>query len=212
MTGWGQDGPLADEVGHDLNYLAVTGLLAMLGPRRGKPTIPLNLLGDFAGGGLYLALGILSGILEARRSGKGQAIDVAMIDGIASLTTHQFGMVGSGQWKLEREVEFHRWWVAMVQCLPDQGWQIRLDRTDRGEILCRAGAAPRARFCDPARAVRPRLLAGDAREICSNLCREDARRVVRGDGGPRNLLRARAGFRRGRRSPAYAGAAQPCHG
>ena len=81
-TGWGQEGPLAESVGHDLNYLAVTGALSMIGPRNGLPAIPLNLLGDYAGGGLYLALGIVSALLEARTSGKGQIVDAAMIDGV----------------------------------------------------------------------------------------------------------------------------------
>lgn len=103
MTGWGQEGPLADTVGHDLNYLALSGVLPFLGARDRKPAIPLNLLGDFAGGGLYLALGIVSAVLEARTSGQGQVVDAAMLDGIASLMTHQFGYAGSGQWIEERE-------------------------------------------------------------------------------------------------------------
>ena len=89
-TGWGQEGPLAESVGHDLNYLALTGALSMIGPRHGRPAIPLNLLGDYAGGGLYLALGIVSALLEAKQSGKGQIVDAAMIDGIQSLLTHYF--------------------------------------------------------------------------------------------------------------------------
>ncbi len=106
VTGWGQEGPLADQVGHDLNYLAITGLLAMLGPREGKPSIPLNLLGDFAGGGLYLALGVLAAILEARASGQGQTVEAAMLDGMFSLLTHHFGFVGSGQWIADRESNY----------------------------------------------------------------------------------------------------------
>jgi alpha-methylacyl-CoA racemase len=102
-TGWGQDGPLAESVGHDLNFLAMTGALAMIGSRDRGPAIPLNLLGDYAGGGLYLALGIVSALLEARTSGKGQIVDAAMIDGIESLMTHQFAFVGSGRWVFERE-------------------------------------------------------------------------------------------------------------
>ncbi len=105
-TGWGQDGPLSDTVGHDLNFLALSGLLSMIGPKDGPPSIPLNLLGDYAGGGLYLALGVLSAIFEARSSGRGQMVDAAMIDGLGSLMTHQFGFLGSGSWLPCRGVNF----------------------------------------------------------------------------------------------------------
>ncbi len=105
-TGWGQDGPLSPTVGHDLNYLALSGLLSMIGPAGGPPSIPLNLLGDYAGGGLYLALGVLAAIIETRVSGQGQVVDAAMIDGIGSLMTHQFGFLGSGRWLPERGMNF----------------------------------------------------------------------------------------------------------
>ena len=105
-TGWGQDGPLAESVGHDLNYLALTGALSMIGSRDRGPAIPLNLLGDYAGGGLYLALGIVSALLEAKTSGKGQIVDAAMIDGVQSLLTHYFAFIASGRWVSERESNF----------------------------------------------------------------------------------------------------------
>lgn len=105
-TGWGQDGPLAQTVGHDLNFLAITGALAMMGPRDGPPAIPLNLLGDYAGGGVYLALGVLAALLEARNSGRGQVVDAAMVDGISSMLTHYFAYVASGRWQLERESNY----------------------------------------------------------------------------------------------------------
>ena len=105
-TGWGQQGLLSDTVGHDLNYLALSGLLSMIGPANGAPTIPLNLMGDYAGGGLYLALGVLAAIIEARVSGEGQVVDAAMIDGIGSLMTHQFGFLGSGRWSAQRGTNF----------------------------------------------------------------------------------------------------------
>jgi alpha-methylacyl-CoA racemase len=103
MTGWGQDGPLANAVGHDLNYLALSGVLSLIGSRDHGPTIPLNLLADFAGGGLYLALGMVSAILEAKGSGQGQIVDAAMLDGLGSLLTSHFGYVASGDWVSERE-------------------------------------------------------------------------------------------------------------
>ncbi|MFT3720152.1 CaiB/BaiF CoA transferase family protein [Pseudorhodoferax sp.] len=102
MTGWGQDGPLAQAPGHDLNYIALTGVLHSIGTRGGPPVPPLNLAGDFGGGALYLALGIVSAILEARGSGKGQVVDAAMVDGSASLMTLMYGMRAAGVWTDKR--------------------------------------------------------------------------------------------------------------
>jgi crotonobetainyl-CoA:carnitine CoA-transferase CaiB-like acyl-CoA transferase len=102
MTGWGQSGPLAHAAGHDLNYIALTGALHAIGRRGAAPTPPLNLLGDYAGGSLYLAMGILAAIIEARRSGQGQVVDAAIVDGTASLLTSAFGMYGAGLFSLER--------------------------------------------------------------------------------------------------------------
>ena len=94
MTGWGQDGPLSGAAGHDLNYIAVTGVLNAIGRRGQLPAIPLNLIGDYGGGALYLALGVLAAIIEARSSGKGQVVDAAIVDGTASLATMFYGMHG----------------------------------------------------------------------------------------------------------------------
>jgi alpha-methylacyl-CoA racemase len=102
MTGWGQTGPLAQAAGHDLNYIALTGVLHAIGRAGQKPTPPLNLVGDFGGGALYLALGIACGLLEAQRSGKGQVVDAAMTDGAASLMTMFFGMHAAGQFATTR--------------------------------------------------------------------------------------------------------------
>ncbi|MGF1597653.1 MAG: CaiB/BaiF CoA transferase family protein [Acidimicrobiales bacterium] len=102
MTGWGQEGPLAHAAGHDINYIALTGVLDAIGPAGGPPVPPLNLTGDFGGGALYLAFGVLAGILEARQSGQGQVLDAAMVDGAASLLTSIYGIYGSGRWKPER--------------------------------------------------------------------------------------------------------------
>ncbi len=96
MTGWGQDGPLSSAAGHDLNYIAVTGVLNAIGRDGQLPTIPLNLIGDYGGGGLYLTLGVLAAIIEAHSSGKGQVVDAAIVDGTASLATMLYGMHGAG--------------------------------------------------------------------------------------------------------------------
>jgi alpha-methylacyl-CoA racemase len=101
-TGWGQEGPLSHTAGHDINYIAITGALAAIGRKGQPPTIPLSLLGDYAGGALFLALGIVSAVLEARTSGKGQVVDGAIVDGVASLMTVQAGLRQSGLVDLER--------------------------------------------------------------------------------------------------------------
>src|SRR5262245_57831429 len=102
MTGWGQDGPLAQTAGHDIDYIAVSGVLHAIGRAGGPPQIPMNLLGDFGGGGLYLVVGVLAGILEARNSGRGQVVDAAIVDGTAHLATMIVGMLGAGSWRAER--------------------------------------------------------------------------------------------------------------
>lgn len=104
MTGWGQDGPLALTAGHDVNYLAVAGALEPIGPADRVPPVPLNLIGDFGGGGMMLAFGIVTALLERERSGKGQTIDVAMIDGVASLMGGILDHRANGRWRDERGV------------------------------------------------------------------------------------------------------------
>lgn len=96
VTGWGQDGPLSKAAGHDLNYIALTGALDAIGRRGAPPTPPLNLVGDFGGGALYLALGVVAALYEARESGQGQTVDAAMIDGAASLMTSAYALWAAG--------------------------------------------------------------------------------------------------------------------
>jgi alpha-methylacyl-CoA racemase len=102
MTGFGQDGPLAQAVGHDINYIALSGLLSMVGRYGQPPTPPLALAGDFGGGGMILALGILAALFERGRSGKGQVIDAAMVHGAALLGTCFYGYRQTGEWNRER--------------------------------------------------------------------------------------------------------------
>jgi len=96
MTGFGQNGPMAQAAGHDLNYIAMSGALAAIGRSGQKPTPPLNLVGDYGGGALYLVVGVLAALLEAQKSGKGQVVDAAMVDGAASLMAAPFGMFAAG--------------------------------------------------------------------------------------------------------------------
>lgn len=104
ITGWGQDGPRAHTAGHDLTYLAVTGALHAIGRAGGPPQIPLNLLGDFAGGAMYLVAGILAALWRVRGGGPGQVVDAAIVDGVAHLTAMQWGMHAGGTWLDERGV------------------------------------------------------------------------------------------------------------
>jgi alpha-methylacyl-CoA racemase len=102
MTGWGQDGPMAKDVGHDINYIALAGVLHCIGSEGGKPVPPLNLVGDFGGGAMFLAFGIVSALLESSKSGKGQVVDVSMVEGAAYLMTSIYGLHAAGLWKGER--------------------------------------------------------------------------------------------------------------
>jgi len=102
MTGWGQDGPLAKSVGHDINYIALSGVLGAIGRDGAPPTLPLNLVGDFGGGGMLLAFGIACGIIEAKTSGCGQVVDAAMIDGASTLASMFHGMIAAKRWTERR--------------------------------------------------------------------------------------------------------------
>lgn len=103
MTGWGQTGTMAHAAGHDLNYIALTGALNAMGRKGERPAPPLNLVGDFGGGALYLAFGLLAGLMNVKNGGEGQVIDCAMTDGAASLSTMFHGMRALGVWNDERE-------------------------------------------------------------------------------------------------------------
>jgi alpha-methylacyl-CoA racemase len=104
MTGWGQEGPYSQAAGHDINYIALAGALAHFGRADQKPTPPINIVGDFGGGGMFLAFGVVCGVLEASRSGQGQVVDAAMVDGSAVLMTMMWGLRALGVWDDERGV------------------------------------------------------------------------------------------------------------
>ncbi|MFJ1785136.1 CaiB/BaiF CoA transferase family protein [Streptomyces anulatus] len=102
MTGWGQDGPLAERAGHDIAYLALTGTLSMIGKPGEPPVVPANLVGDYAGGSLYLVVGVLAALQHARAHGEGQVVDAAIVDGAAHLATMIHGMLAAGSWQDRR--------------------------------------------------------------------------------------------------------------
>lgn len=105
MTGWGQEGPYAATAGHDIDYIAISGVLHAIGPDD-SPAVPLNLLGDYGGGGMLLAVGVLAALIEARKSGAGQVVDAAMVDGSALLSTSIHGLMAGGAWSDQRESNF----------------------------------------------------------------------------------------------------------
>ena len=104
MTGWGQDGPLASAAGHDIAYIAVTGALHAIGRAGGPPQVPVNYLGDFGGGALFLALGVAAGLFSARQTGRGQVVDAAIVDGTAMLQAMTYGLLADGAWTDSRGV------------------------------------------------------------------------------------------------------------
>ena len=143
MTGWGQDGPLAQRAGHDINYIALAGVLAHIGRAGAPPTPPLNLVGDYGGGAMFLAFGIVCALLEARASGEGQVVDAAMIDGAAALDGSHVGL------PLDRAVHRRagckpaRLRRALLRRLRDRRRRVHVGRRDRAAVLRRA--APRDR-------------------------------------------------------------------
>jgi alpha-methylacyl-CoA racemase len=106
MTGWGQAGPLAKRAGHDINYISLTGALHAIGDADRPPPPPLNLIGDYGGGGMLLALGVLAAFIERANSGRGQVVDAAMVDGAALLMAPIYGMLAQGRWKAARAANF----------------------------------------------------------------------------------------------------------
>jgi alpha-methylacyl-CoA racemase len=102
MTGWGQHGPMSQRAGHDINYIALSGVLSGIGPDGGRPTPPLNLVGDYGGGGMLLAMGVLAALVNVQRGGDGQVVDAAMTEGAAQLGSIIWGLLATGQWREQR--------------------------------------------------------------------------------------------------------------
>lgn len=116
MTGWGQTGPWAKTAGHDLNYISITGALGAMGKKGEPPTPPLNLIGDYGGGTMFLVMGMLAALLQAERTGKGDVIDAAMIDGVNSMMSMFHSLAGLGQWKPEREANLLDGGMPFYRC------------------------------------------------------------------------------------------------
>jgi alpha-methylacyl-CoA racemase len=135
MTGWGQDGPYANTAGHDINYIALSGALHSMGTKFSGPVPPLNLVGDFGGGGMMLALAIVSAVLEARTSGKGQVIDMAMVEGSGALMGMIFGLRAAGIWPAQRAGNF----------LDGSAWYYRCYETEDGQWMAVGAIEPQFR-------------------------------------------------------------------
>ncbi len=135
MTGWGQDGPLAPRAGHDINYIALAGVLHAFGRKGEAPVPPLNLVGDFGGGGMLLGFGIACALIEAQRSGKGQVVDAAMVEGASQLAGHVLRHARRRTLERGARREHARHRRALVRHLRDERRQVRLDRLDRGAVL-----------------------------------------------------------------------------
>ena len=122
ITGWGQTGPLSQDAAHDLNYIALTGVLNAIGQRDGPPAIPLNLIGDFGGGALYLAMGVLAALMHSQVSGKGQVVDAAIVDGVSSLATMFYGFKAADMWRDDRgtnTIDSGSYFCNVYQCADD---------------------------------------------------------------------------------------------
>jgi alpha-methylacyl-CoA racemase len=145
MTGWGQDGPWAAIAGHDIAYIAITGALGAIGQYGQPPAIPLNLLGDFGGGSLFLVMGVLAALHESRHSGKGQVVDAAIVDGAACLLAPFYGMLAAGQWQDRRGTNLldgGRPWYGVYETADGQWMAVgAIESSFYDELVTRLGIA-----------------------------------------------------------------------
>ena len=187
MTGYGQDGPYADRAGHDINYIALAGALHGIGTAD-DPVPPLNLVGDYGGGGMLLAVGLLSAILDARESGQGQVVDVAMVDGAATLMAPYYGMVAAGTWRDRRHdnvLDGAAHYYGVYRTADDKHVAVgAMEQQFYAELCERLGVDVPQDANDPTAWDAHRTRAGGA------LPREDARRMggtnsIRRDAAPR---------------------------
>lgn len=197
MTGWGQDGPMAPRAGHDIDYIALAGVLHAIGRAGEAPVPPLNLVGDFGGGGLLLAFGIACALLEARVSGQGQVVDAAMVEGAGLLTTMLWGMRAAGHWRDERGVNALDTGAPWYDSYATRDGKHYAIGAIEPKFYAEARRGPRPRSGNAPRSARSCALAGTARALRRGLCHPDARRVGRAVRDARRLRGARALVGRG---------------
>ena len=192
MTGFGQTGPLAAAAGHDINYIALTGALHAIGPAGGKPVPPLNLVGDYGGGALYLAFGVLAALFERQRSGRGQVVDAAMVDGAASLTSIFYGLQAAGSWSEPRGANLLDGGAPFYDTYETADGRYVAWRALEPKFFAELAAALGLEDALRAAPVRPPPVARDARGHRRRGAPAHARRVVRAARRQRRLLRAGA--------------------
>ena len=196
ITGWGQDGPLASTAGHDINYLSQTGALSAIGFRDRPPVAPLNLVADFGGGSMFVLLGIVSALYERERSGKGQVIDAAMVDGVSILSQMMWTMKATGSLKDERESFMLDGAAPFYRTYETSDGKYMAVGVDRAAVL--RATARRARPVGRGRRpVRFRGLSRNAQAVRGHVCEQDPRRVDRDLRGHRRVRHARAHLDRG---------------
>jgi len=187
MTGWGQDGPRAQEAGHDINYIATTGILSTIGTAEGGPVPPLNLIGDFGGGGMLLIAGVMAALVERSHSGKGQVVDAAMAEGAAMLSSMIWAYHGKGLWNSDREANlfdggapFYRCyrcrdggWVALGAIEPEF-WRTFLDRCGINDPLLRENQRNKALWPELRKRLAEIFLTRDRDEWAAMTANSDA--------------------------------------
>ena len=206
MTGFGQEGPMAQHAGHDINYIALAGVLHAIGRKGEAPVPPLNLVGDFGGGGMFLAFGVVCALLEAQKSGKGQVVDAAMVDGAAYLAAGIYGLYSQGTWADERGVnviDSGAPWYDVYETKDGKWLSVgAIEKRFYEELVEKLGLElaelpkqhDRKGWPELRRALHRGDRRQDARRVGAHLCRE------------RCLRRPGAGLRRGRGPPAQQGA------
>ena len=200
MTGWGQDGPLAERAGHDINYISLTGVLHAIGRSGERPVPPLNLVGDYGGGSMLLVVGVLAALWEAGRSGQGQVVDAAMVDGASLLAQLVWGLRGQRLWSDGPDSNLLDGHAPVLRHLPLRGRPVRGGRGAGAAVLRGAAGRARAGPGHAAGAAGPRRLARPAGPVRGGLRHPHPRRVGRGGRGHRRLRHPGAGLRRGGRS------------
>ena len=212
MTGWGQEGPWAQRAGHDINYISLAGALHAIGHKGQRPTVPINLVGDFGGGGLLLAFGVLAALLETKKSGKGQVVDAAMVDGVAALMGSVYAGMQQGFWSDKRGENLLDSGAAFYDVYETSDGKFisigALEPQFYKELIEKLGIADTA---PPVGAhFDSRKLGRAPSDLGRDLPPEDARRMVRGVRGKRRVLRSGACRGRGVRARAPRGAGLIC--
>ena len=192
MTGWGQDGPLAQTAGHDINYISLAGPLAHIGRVGQAPAVPLNLVGDFGGGSVFLVLGVCAALLEVARGGEGQVVDAAMVDGASYLMSPLYTAHANGYWTDERGTNLLDSGAPLLRRVRDRRRPVDGRRGHRAQVLRRPARRAGPRGGGPARSDGAGPVAGDDRALRLGVRDQNPGRVGRGLRRPRRVRHAGA--------------------